>query len=311
MSGDQMLKNCRRNLDKVEEGLYRLQEARGKIIEAISIGKGSGMDVSGMENFLTFLQKYENRLLKLKNDEAALAANDLGGVFGRNYKALLSNTSDFVKQANDYQAAATKVKLALIDIESAVKRMDAALSRSAGTDTSALSTLRTNLVDLQTKIGATSDMNLASKLLGDNFAQKIQEVNRAIASQYTAIDNMRKYQIMLDNIEQRMSRLASVESVNNKLNRSNTQVTDHIDKLDDLKRRISEMLSTDKSKLADGGIFSKIQFEYRRTSKEADNLAKSEERLNRQADSSGRRWEQSRQDAIKEADALSRLINKW
>ena len=311
MSGDQMLKNYRRNLDKVEEGLYRLQEARGKIIEAIAIGKGSGMDVSGMENFLTFLQKYENRLLKLKNDEAALAANDLGGVFGRNYKALLSNTSDFMKQANDYQAAATKVKLALIDIESAVKRMDAALSRSAGTDTSALSTLRTNLVDLQTKIGATSDMNLASKLLGDNFAQKIQEVNRAIASQDTAIDNMRKYQIMLDNIEQRMSRLASVESVNNKLNRSNTQVTDQIDKLDDLKRRISEMLSTDKSKLADGGIFSKIQFEYRRTSKEADNLAKSEERLNRQADSSGRRWEQSRQDAIKEADALSRLINKW
>lgn len=311
MSGDQMLKNYRRNLDKIEEGLYRLQEARGKIIEAISIGKGSGMDVSGMENFLTFLQKYENRLLKLRNDEAALATNDLGGVFGRNYKALLSNTSDFVKQANDYQAAATKVKLALIDIESAVKRMDAALSRSAGTDTSALSTLRTNLVDLQTKIGATSDMNLASKLLGDNFAQKIQEVNRAIASQDTAIDNMRKYQIMLDNIEQRMSRLASVESVNNKLNRSNTQVTDHIDKLDDLKRRISEMLSTDKSKLADGGIFSKIQFEYRRTSKEADNLAKSEERLNRQADSSGRRWEQSRQDAIKEADALSRLINKW
>ena len=61
-----------------------------------------------------------------------MAANDLGGVFGRNYKALLSNTSDFVKQANDYQAAATKVMNASIDMESAMSRLTGAIQSGSG-----------------------------------------------------------------------------------------------------------------------------------------------------------------------------------
>ena len=333
MSGDQMLKNYRRNLDKVEEGLYRLQEARGKIIEAISIGKGSGMDVSGMENFLTFLQKYENRLLKLKNDEAALAANDLGGVFGRNYKALLSNTSDFVKQANDYQAAATKVVNASIDMESVMSRLTGAIQSGNGRlDVKPLRDLFDEINTLYKKVNAQPNATLAAGLLGNDFAQKISEANRLIAVQADAERNLRRYTAMMEDIIKMEGRIDMAKAISVGLNLP-------IDQLDAAKKRISDMFDeinkivTDKTRLGDTQLFGAKQFEYKRMTADTKELTVAQEKLNKEtqkaidksnaeankkaaaaakeAAAETNKWAESQRQAAIQADALTRKVDKW
>ena len=333
MSGDQMLKNYRRNLDKVEEGLYRLQEARGKIIEAISIGKGSGMDVSGMENFLTFLQKYENRLLKLKNDEAALAANDLGGVFGRNYKALLSNTSDFVKQANDYQAAATKVMNASIDMEGAMSRLTGAIQSGSGRlDVKPLRDLYDEINALYKKVNAQPNATLAAGLLGSDFAQKISEANRLIAVQADAERNLRRYTAMMEDLIKMEGRIDMAKAISVGLNIPT-------DQLDAAKKRISDMFDeinkivTTKTNLGDTQLFGAKQFEYKRMIADTKELTAAQEKLNREtqkaidksnaeankkaaaaakeAAAETNKWAESQRQAAIQADALTRKIDKW
>ena len=333
MSGDQMLKNYRRNLDKVEEGLYRLQEARGKIIEAISIGKGSGMDVSGMENFLTFLQKYENRLLKLKNDEAALAANNLGGVFGRNYKALLSNTSDFVKQANDYQAAATKVMNASIDMEGAMSRLTGAIQSGSGRlDVKPLRDLYDEINTLYRKINAQPNATLAAGLLGSDFAQKIGEANRLIAVQADAERNLRRYTAMMEDLIKMEGRIDMAKAISVGLNIPT-------DQLDAAKKRISDMFDeinkivTNKTNLGDTQLFGAKQFEYKRMTADTKELTAAQEKLNREtqkaidksnaeankkaaaaakeAAAETNKWAESQRQAAIQADALTRKIDRW
>lgn len=333
MSGDQMLKNYRRNLDKVEEGLYRLQEARGKIIEAISIGKGSGMDVSGMENFLTFLQKYENRLLKLKNDEAALAANDLGGVFGRNYKALLSNTNDFVKQANDYQAAATKVMNASIDMEGAMSRLTGAIQSGSGRlDVKPLRDLYDEINTLYKKVNAQPNATLAAGLLGSDFAQKIAEANRLIAVQADAERNLRRYTAMMEDLIKMEGRIDMAKAISVGLNLPT-------DQLDAAKKRISDMFDeinkivTNKTNLGDTQLFGAKQFEYKRMTADTKELTAAQEKLNREtqkaidksnaeankkaaaaakeAAAETNKWAESQRQAAIQADALTRKIDKW
>ena len=333
MSGDQMLKNYRRNLDKVEEGLYRLQEARGKIIEAISIGKGSGMDVSGMENFLTFLQKYENRLLKLKNDEAALAANDLGGVFGRNYKALLSNTSDFVKQANEYQAAATKVINASIDMEGAMSRLTGAIQSGSGRlDVKPLRDLYDEINTLYKKVNAQPNATLAAGLLGSDFAQKIGEANRLIAVQADAERNLRRYTAMMEDLIKMEGRIDMAKAISVGLNIPT-------DQLDAAKKRISDMFDeinkivTNKTNLGDTQLFGAKQFEYKRMTADTKELTAAQEKLNREtqkaidksnaeankkaaaaakeAAAETNKWAESQRQAAIQADALTRKIDKW
>lgn len=333
MSGDQMLKNYRRNLDKVEEGLYRLQEARGKIIEAISIGKGSGMDVSGMENFLTFLQKYENRLLKLKNDEAALAANDLGGVFGRNYKALLSNTSDFVKQANDYQAAATKVINASIDMEGAMSRLTGAIQSGSGRlDVKPLRDLYDEINTLYKKVNAQPNATLAAGLLGSDFAQKIGEANRLIAVQADAERNLRRYTAMMEDLIKMEGRIDMAKAISVGLNLPT-------DQLDAAKKRISDMFDeinkivTTKTNLGDTQLFGAKQFEYKRMIADTKELTAAQEKLNKEtqkaidksnADANKKaaaaakeaaaetnKWAESQRQAIIQGDALIRKLDQW
>ena len=333
MSGDQMLKNYRRNLDKVEEGLYRLQEARGKIIEAISIGKGSGMDVSGMENFLTFLQKYENRLLKLKNDEAALAANDLGGVFGRNYKALLSNTSDFVKQANEYQAAATKVINASIDMEGTMSRLTGAIQSGSGRlDVKPLRDLYDEINTLYKKVNAQPNATLAAGLLGSDFAQKIGEANRLIAVQADAERNLRRYTAMMEDLIKMEGRIDMAKAISVGLNIPT-------DQLDAAKKRISDMFDeinkivTNKTNLGDTQLFGAKQFEYKRMTADTKELTAAQEKLNKEtqkaidksnaeankkaaaaakeAAAETNKWAESQRQAIIQGDALIRKLDQW
>lgn len=333
MSGDQMLKNYRRNLDKVEEGLYRLQEARGKVIEAISIGKSSGMDVTGMENFLKFLQNYENRLLKLKNDEAALAANDLGGVFGRTYKNLLSNTNDFVKQANDYQAAATKVMNASIDMESAMTRLTGAIQGGSGRlDVKPLRDLYDELNTLYKKVNAQPNATLAAQLLGSDFAQKIGEANRLIAVQADAERNLRRYTAMMEDIIKMEGRIDMAKAVSVALNLPT-------DQLDAAKKRIGDLFDeinrivTDKTRLGDTQLFGAKQFEFKRMTADTKELTSAQEKLNREtqkaidksnADANKKaaaaakeaavetnKWAESQRQAAIQADALNRKIEKW
>lgn len=333
MSGDQMLKNYRRNLDKVEEGLYRLQEARGKIIEAIAIGKGSGMDVSGMENFLTFLQKYENRLLKLKNDEAALAANDLGGVFGRTYKNLLSNTNDFVKQANEYQAAATKVMNASIDMESAMTRLTDAIQSGRGRlDVKPLRDLFDELNTIYKKVNAQPNATLAAQLLGSDFAQKIGEATRLIAVQADAERNLRRYTAMMEDLIKMEGRIDMAKAISVGLNIP----TDH---LDAAKKRISDMFDeinkivTNKTNLGDTQLFGAKQFEYKRMTADTKELTAAQEKLNKEtqkaidksnaeankkaaaaakeAAAETNKWAESQRQAIIQGDALIRKLDQW
>ena len=93
-----------RNVERIEDALFRLQEARAKVSNAIKSAEGAGMDsniISRWRIYLQVLDAYEKKLQNIKADDTLM--NGRGwqtNAFGTTFKHLLSNASDFEKAAN-------------------------------------------------------------------------------------------------------------------------------------------------------------------------------------------------------------------
>jgi hypothetical protein len=105
-----------RNVERMEDALFRLQEARAKVSNAINGAEGAGMDnniISRWRIYLQVLDAYEKKLQNIKNDDTLM--NGRGwqtNAFGTTFKHLLSNASDFEKAANVFISAQEKLSAA-------------------------------------------------------------------------------------------------------------------------------------------------------------------------------------------------------
>ena len=108
--------NYARNVERMEDALFRLQEARAKVSNAIKSAEGAGMDSNVINRWRIYLQvldAYEKKLQNIKADDALM--NGRGwqtNAFGTTFKHLLSNASDFEKAANVYIRAQEKLSAA-------------------------------------------------------------------------------------------------------------------------------------------------------------------------------------------------------
>lgn len=105
-----------RNVERIEDALFRLQEARAKVSNAIKSAEGAGMDsniISRWRIYLQVLDAYEKKLQNIKADDTLM--NGRGwqtNAFGTTFKHLLSNASDFEKAANVFIRAQEKLSAA-------------------------------------------------------------------------------------------------------------------------------------------------------------------------------------------------------
>lgn len=105
-----------RNVERMEDALFRLQEARAKVSNAIKGAEGAGMDnniISRWRIYLQVLDAYEKKLQNIKHDDTLM--NGRGwqtNAFGTTFKHLLSNASDFEKAANVFIRAQEKLSAA-------------------------------------------------------------------------------------------------------------------------------------------------------------------------------------------------------
>lgn len=105
-----------RNVERMEDALFRLQEARAKVSNAIKGAEGAGMDnniISRWRIYLQVLDAYEKKLQNIKHDDTLM--NGRGwhtNAFGTTFKHLLSNASDFEKSANVFIRAQEKLSAA-------------------------------------------------------------------------------------------------------------------------------------------------------------------------------------------------------
>jgi len=105
-----------RNVERMEDALFRLQEARAKVSNAIKSAEGAGMDSNVINRWRIYLQvldAYEKKLQNIKADDSLM--NGRGwqtNAFGTTFKHLLSNASDFEKAANVFIRAQEKLSAA-------------------------------------------------------------------------------------------------------------------------------------------------------------------------------------------------------
>lgn len=108
--------NYARNVERMEDALFRLQEARAKVSNAIKSAEGAGMDSNVINRWRIYLQvldAYEKKLQNIKHDDTLM--NGRGwqtNAFGTTFKHLLSNASDFEKAANVFIRAQEKLSAA-------------------------------------------------------------------------------------------------------------------------------------------------------------------------------------------------------
>ena len=92
-----------RNVEKMEDALYRIQIARAKVSNAIKEATDLGMNVHGMKFYLQQLDAYEKKLQAIKNDKDMMYSSGWQTqTFGTLFKHLLSNAGDFQKYIDSY-----------------------------------------------------------------------------------------------------------------------------------------------------------------------------------------------------------------
>lgn len=105
-----------RNVERMEDALFRLQEARAKVSNAINGAEGAGMDnniISRWRIYLQVLDAYEKKLQNIKHDDTLMNGSGWQtNAFGTTFKHLLSNASDFEKAANVFIRAQEKLSAA-------------------------------------------------------------------------------------------------------------------------------------------------------------------------------------------------------
>lgn len=95
---DKMANTYNRNAERIEDALFRIQEARAKVTMAIQEGDAAGMNVSGWKIYLQTLDAYEKKLQNIKaNSDLMNGEGWQTKAFGTTLKHLLANADDFQK----------------------------------------------------------------------------------------------------------------------------------------------------------------------------------------------------------------------
>ena len=88
-----------RNVERMEDALFRIQEARAKVGNAINNASDAGMDAGVINRWRIYLQvldAYEKKLQNIKRDDEMMHGNGWQTqTFGTSFKHLLSNANDF------------------------------------------------------------------------------------------------------------------------------------------------------------------------------------------------------------------------
>ena len=175
-----------RNVQKMQDALFRIQEARAKVGVAIKNGEDVGFNTSGMKVYLQLLDSYEKKLQAIKNNPLMMHENGWQSqAFGTTYKTLLSNAGDFQRQVdgfvqkqNTLETNQRRFNVALEESEKLLKRLDGASTKgfSLGVDTSKTEKALNDIQQFIDKL-----LMFDSKNLGNNHA-----VNELIA-EYTRL----------------------------------------------------------------------------------------------------------------------------
>lgn len=175
-----------RNVQKMQDALYRIQEARVKVGVAIKNGEDVGFNTNGMKIYLQLLDSYEKKLQAIKSNPLMMHENGWQReAFGTTFKHLLSNAGDFQRQVdgfvqkqNTLESNQRRFNVALEESEKLLKRLDGASTKgfSLGVDTSKTERALNDIQQFIDKL-----LMFDSKNLGNNHA-----VNELIA-EYTRL----------------------------------------------------------------------------------------------------------------------------
>lgn len=175
-----------RNVQKMQDALYRIQEARAKVGVAIKNGEDVGFNTNGMKIYLQLLDSYEKKLQAIKSNPLMMHENGWQReAFGTTFKHLLSNAGDFQRQVdgfvqkqNTLEANQRRFNVALEESEKLLKRLDGASTKgfSLGVDTSKTERALNDIQQFIDKL-----LMFDSKNFGNNHA-----VNELIA-EYTRL----------------------------------------------------------------------------------------------------------------------------
>lgn len=130
-----------RNVERMEDALFRLQEARAKVSNAIKSAEGAGMDsniISRWRVYLQVLDAYEKKLQNIKRNDEMMHGNGWQTqTFGTTFKHLLSNANDFERYANQVQKGNTatvesmrRAGIAVSDLAAKFDRLEIAKIRA-------------------------------------------------------------------------------------------------------------------------------------------------------------------------------------
>lgn len=136
-----------RNVQKMEDALYRIQEARAKVGNAIRQAESLGMPgVNNMRIYLQMLDAYEKKLQNIRSNPLMMHENGWQAqAFGTTFKHLLGNAGDFQRQVdgfvqkqNTLETNQRRFNTALEESEKLLKRLDGASTKgfALGIDTS-------------------------------------------------------------------------------------------------------------------------------------------------------------------------------
>ena len=95
-----------RNVERMEDALFRIQEARAKVGNAINNASDAGMDAGVINRWRIYLQvldAYEKKLQNIKRDDEMMHGNGWQTqTFGTSFKHLLSNANDFERYSSQF-----------------------------------------------------------------------------------------------------------------------------------------------------------------------------------------------------------------
>ena len=175
-----------RNVQKMQDALYRIQEARAKVGSAIKNGEDVGFNTSGMKIYLQLLDSYEKKLQAINSNPLMMRENGWQSqTFGTTFKHLLSNASDFQRQVdgfvqkqNTLETNQRRFNVALEESEKLLNRLDQANNKGfvLGVDTSKTEKALNDIQQFIDKL-----LMFDSKNLGNNHA-----VNELVA-EYTRL----------------------------------------------------------------------------------------------------------------------------
>ena len=157
-----------RNVQRMEDALYRLSEARQKVISSISMGKEAGMDVSAWEKYLQILNAYTKKLQEIRSDPEMMNGKGWqADAFGSVFKHLVGNASDAERQVSVFVRQ--------------IERLKEAREKAMGMTTESAAQGQVKLLGINSK--DTTDVEKRIDYLTDRLKELGKAINETMALQ--------------------------------------------------------------------------------------------------------------------------------